>query len=239
MTHREPQGLLAFWADIDEDYQLEYLKWHNCEHMAERVSIPGFHVGHRYRALGEERDFFMVYETDTADVMRSEPYLQCQNNPTPWTRKSISHFRQSFRVIYGLVASEGRQPAVDAPYLLLVRTNPPGEPGGADGVIHWYTEEHLPRLCAVEGVLRGRLYRVDGEISNIATAERKVHGASTGDQEFLAMYEMLSPDIPDTDVWKEASGGSERSKQMIGALRDVSFDRYWLDFSMWAPGTNS
>ncbi len=236
MTHPEPQGLLAFWADIDADYQLEYLKWHNCEHMAERVSIPGFHVGHRYRAVGDERDFFMVYETDTADVMESEPYLQRQNNPTPWTRESISHFRKSLRVIYSLVASEGRRPATDAPYLLLVRSDPPDKPGGADEVIRWYREEHLPRLCGVEGVLRARLYRADRNVSNIATTERKVHGASTGEQEFLAMYEMLSSYLPDSHVWKEAARGTEWSKKMISALRDACFERYWLDFSMWAPG---
>jgi hypothetical protein len=236
MSNTEPRGLLAFWADIDADYQLEYLKWHNCEHMAERTSIPGFHVGHRYRAGGKEPDFFMVYETDTAEVMESEAYLNCQNNPTPWTRESIGHFRNSLRVIYSLVASEGERPATDAPYLLLVRSNPPDEDGGADEVIRWYREEHLPRLITVEGALRARLYQTDKKISNIATAERKVHGAATGDQEFLAMYEILLPNIPDSDAWKEAAQGTSRSKQMMGALRDISRLRYWLDFSMWAPG---
>ena len=235
MSNTEPRGLLAFWADIDADYQLEYLKWHNCEHMAERTSIPGFHVGHRYRAAGDEPDFFMVYETDTAEVMESEAYLNCQNNPTPWTRQSIGHFRNSLRVIYSLVASEGELPATDAPYLLLVRSNPPDEIGALDEVIGWYREEHLPRLISVEGVLRARLYQIDTKISNIATAERKVHGAATGDQEFLAMYELLLPDIPDSDAWKEASQGTPRSQQMLGALRDMFRLRYWLDFSMWAP----
>ncbi len=236
MSHTEPRGLLAFWANIDADYQLEYLKWHNCEHMAERVSIPGFHLGHRYQAGGEEPDFFMVYETDTAAVMESEAYLQCQNNPTPWTRESIGHFRDSLRVIYSLVASEGGLPATDAPYVLLVRCNPPDEPGATDEVIRWYREEHLSRLNSVKGVLRARLYRTDTKISNIATAERKVHGAATGDQEFLAVYEMLSPSITDSDAWKEASQGTSWSKQMMGALCDVSRQHYWLDFSMWAPG---
>ena len=236
MSNTEARGLLAFWADIDADYQLEYLQWHNCEHMAERVSIPGFHVGHRYRAVGDEPDFFMVYETDTAEVMESEPYLNRQNNPTPWTRESIGHFHNSLRVIYSLVASEGGMPSTDAPYLFLVRCNPPDEPGAADEVIDWYREEHLPRLNSVKGVLRARLYRTDTKISNIATAERKVHGAATGDQQFLAMYEMLSPNIPDSDAWKEAAWGTSRSKQMMEALRDVARLRYWLDFSMWAPG---
>jgi hypothetical protein len=63
-----------------------------------------------------------------------------------------------------------------------------------------------------------------------------MHGAATGDQEFLAMYELLLPNIPDFDAWKEAAWGTPRSEQMLGALRDVLRQHYWLDFSLWAPG---
>lgn len=236
MTSSVAQGLLAIWANIETDYVEEFLQWHNCEHIPERVNIPGFHVGHRYRALEDERDFFMVYETDTADVMQGEPYLHAQNHPTPWTRKSIGHFRDTLRTIYTLVASEGQQPALAAPYLLLVRSNPPDAPGGVEEVIQWYKEEHLPRLCAVAGTLRARLYRADTAISNIVTAERQVHGASAGEQEFLAMYELLSPEIPASDTWREAARGTEWSARMVAALRDLERERYWLDFALWAPG---
>jgi hypothetical protein len=236
MAPAAPQGLLAIWANVDADYQQEFIKWHNCEHVAERVNIAGFHVGHRYRALGEARDFFMVYETDTAAVMQSAAYLHSQNNPTPWTRQSIGHFRHTLRTIYQLVASAGQQPALDAPYVLLVRSNPPPESGGADEVMRWCGEEHLPRLCAVPGTLRARLYRANQEISGIVTAERQVHGASSGSQEFLAVYEMLSPDIPASDVWREAARGTARSARMVAALRDMEREQYWLDFALWAPG---
>lgn len=236
MTHAEPQGLLAIWANVDSDYQPEFVQWHNCEHIPERVSIPGFHVGHRYRALDDARDVFMVYETDTADVMQSAPYLHSQNHPTPWTRQSISHFGNTLRTIYTLVAAEGIRPALDAPYVLLVRSNPPDEPGGIADVIRWYQEEHLPRLCAVAGVLRARLYRADTDISNINTAERQVHGASSGSQAFLAMYELASPDIPNSEVWREAARGKEWSARMVAALRHLERERYWLDFALWAPG---
>jgi hypothetical protein len=43
--------------------------------------------------------------------------------------------------------------------------------------------------------MRARLYRADAGISNIVTAERRVHGASSGTQEFMAVYELLNPDI--------------------------------------------
>ena len=47
---------MGFWTDIDEDYVLEFQKWHNCEHMTERTSIPGFHVGRRLPVLHQLED---------------------------------------------------------------------------------------------------------------------------------------------------------------------------------------
>ncbi|MCP5157642.1 MAG: hypothetical protein H6983_25940 [Ectothiorhodospiraceae bacterium] len=232
MNEASARGLLAIWANVDPDYQLEFVRWHNCEHVPERVAIPGFQVGRRYRACGPERQYLMFYETDDPQVMASAPYLQSQNNPTPWTRRSIAHFRDTLRTIYTLVASEGAAPRFDAPYLLLVRSNPPQQADGEQAVIDWYREEHLPRLVAVDGVHRGRLYRADDAVSGIVTAERKVHGASSGSQAFLAMYELADPDIPTRADWVEAARGTERSAAMVAALRDAERERYWLDFTL-------
>ncbi len=231
----QPQGLLAIWANIDTDDTQAFLQWHNCEHIPERVNIPGFHVGHRYRALDDARDFFMVYETDRAEVMQSEPYLQSQNHPTPWTRQSVGRFRDPLRTIYTLIAQAGDRPALDAPYILLVRSNPPDHPDGEAEEMAWYADEHLPRLCGVEGVHRARLYRAEPEISNLMTAERRVHGAASGSQRFLAMYEMDAPSIPNSDTWREAARGTDWSAKMVATLQDMERERYWLDFALWAP----
>ncbi len=178
----------------------------------------------------------MVYETDTADVMQREPYLHSQNHPTPWTRQSVGHFRNPLRTIYTLVAQTGDRPALDAPYLLLVRSNPPDRPDGEAEAMAWYTTEHLPRLCGVKGVHRARLYRAEPEISKIMTAERRVHGAAPGSQRFLAMYEIDAPTIPNSNGWREAARDTDWSANMVAALRDMERERYWLDFALWAPG---
>jgi hypothetical protein len=101
-------------------------------------------------------------------------------------------------------------------------------------VSRWYREEHLPRLAAVPGTLRARLYRAHNAISNMVTAERQIHGASAGTQEYLAMYELTAAHIPTTDAWREAACGTARSAGMVAALRDVERERYWLDFALWA-----
>ena len=82
------KGLMAFWTDIDEDYVLEFQKWHNCEHMTERVSIPGFHVGRRYRGIGNAPMFLITYETAGSEVLKSEAYMKALNSPTPWTKEA-------------------------------------------------------------------------------------------------------------------------------------------------------
>lgn len=235
MSKNSPHGLLAIWASLDADDVEAYRQWHNCEHMPERVTLPGFHVGRRYRAVQNDRAFFMVYETDRAQVMQSAPYLQSQNNPTPWTQRSVSRFRNATRTIYTLIANAGTQPALDAPYLLLERSNPAEIPGSAEAVMRWYAEEHLPRLCAVDGVLRARLYQADTAISTIMTAERQVHGASPGAHAFLAMYDLCSPDIPDAEAWRQAATGTAWSTRMAAVLRDLKRERYWLDFALRAP----
>jgi hypothetical protein len=63
MKEKARKGLLTIWSDVDPDYRVEFQKWHTCEHIMERVSIPGFSVGRRYRGAGDAPDFLMCYET--------------------------------------------------------------------------------------------------------------------------------------------------------------------------------
>ena len=93
MCDEQAKGLLINWADIDIDYQLTYQKWHNCEHIIERVTIPGFCNGRRYRGTERPEHFIMLYETKDSGVLGGEHYLHSLNNPTPRTRDAIKRFR--------------------------------------------------------------------------------------------------------------------------------------------------
>jgi len=50
MRINKTNGMMAFWTDISEKYILRFQEWHNCEHMIERTSIPGFMVGREVSA---------------------------------------------------------------------------------------------------------------------------------------------------------------------------------------------
>ena len=211
---------MAFWADIDEDYVDEFREWHNCEHLTERVSIPGFRVGYRYCGLDGAHMFLMFYEVDSPQVLKSDAYLGALNSPTPWTKKSLGHFRNPVRTIYNLIASEGRHAPTEAPYLHVTRFDLDASDGEA--WLRWYRDTYLPRLCAEEGVFRGRLYEVDQAISGIKTSEQNVHGAEPSGQHYCAMIEMAD----------RAPGVPHGSAEMKDGRTNVVEGVYWLDFAM-------
>jgi hypothetical protein len=85
------------------------------------------------------------------------------------------------------------------------------------------------RILSIPGVYRVRLYETDDEVSNISTAERKIHGGGPGQQRFLAFYEIADIALPAGSAWKEAMEGIEKK------MKDSQKEPYWLDFVMVAP----
>ena len=161
MTAPEHRALVAIWINVPEARREDFRKWHNCEHSTDRVKGPGFQVLHRYNAIdyAEHHDILNIFEGDEAAAFDSEYYLNSLNNPTPWTQETMAFIKDAERAVYRLEASCGGEPDYDAPFAYIVRLNSTGEPGADEELTAWYKEEHLPRLCEVGGVLRGRLFR--------------------------------------------------------------------------------
>ena len=201
----EPAGLMAFWADIDRDYESRFLEWHNCEHMPERVSVPGFREGRRYRALGEAPRYLMMYFTDGAHVLESDAYIERLNDPTPWTRESLGHFRNPSRNVYALLADHGRTSLRESPYLISSRFDvaPPAE----DRLRPALRDRLLPGWTALHEVGRVRLYGIDAAVSGIETAERGIYEGGPGSQRFLLLVDCARPEVVDTEGWGSAWSG--------------------------------
>jgi hypothetical protein len=221
----EPTGLMAFWADFEDAAITDIRRWHNCEHMLERVSIPGFQRGRRYRGSGDAATFLMFYETDTAEVLASAPYRAALDAPTDWTRQSLLHFRNPARNIYALAASAGRAPASPAPFLTTLRFN-----ADLDDVAGLYAARVLPRLTEQDGVLRARLWTIDEDISGIQTSERQIYGGGPGEQAFVLFIERTTEHAPETPETLPGLSDAERT-----AHRDLFPEAGWLDFALEAP----
>jgi hypothetical protein len=222
---------MAFWADIDPEYLLRFQEWHNCEHIPERVSIPGFNVGRRYRLSGGAPRTLMFYETDGPEVLKSDAYLAALNRPTPWTKESLQHFRNPERNIYRLVVSAGRAPRLDAPYLMTIRFDLAEATGDSDRA--WLAEVWAPAIARLRLVSRVRLYQVDRNISGIMTSERSIYGGGPGQEQFLLFIECRAPECWRTPIWIAAEGRlfSARPDPRLG-VRPESF---WLEIAYRAP----
>lgn len=211
----DSHGFMGFWSDIDADYRLTYQEWHNCEHMPERVGIPGFIEGRRYRALADGPTFFMCYLTRDPGVLSSGPYLAALNRPTPWTKEALTHFRNPERSIYRRVAVMGTVPT-HVPYILQMRFNAPATGSGIAARL----EAWMASPPATE--LRASLYDMDTEASMIMTAERRIYEAGPGQRQYLILVELLDKG--------PAEQAAEGLKAALGPeVRDLVTSTYWLE----------
>lgn len=181
MSMSQRTGMMAFWADIDTNYLNRYREWHNCEHMPERVAIPGFLAGTRYVDTSRSNAFLMTYETRDPAVLASDDYLTALNQPTAWTREALQNFQNPVRNIYVIQAFSGERARSTAPYLLAVRFN------AANDID---SNKLTQNACHVSGVIGCRLGSVDEDVSSIQTSERKIYGGGPGEQRYLLLADI-------------------------------------------------
>jgi len=80
-------------------------------------------------------------------------------------------------------------PAPGAAALLFVAMNP--VPDAEQDFNDWHDQEHLPALAAVPGCLAARRFRIRNAVSE-------------GNQRYLALYHLASPDVQSSDAWRKA-----------------------------------
>jgi hypothetical protein len=91
-------GFLALWNDFDPAREAEYECWHTFEHVPERVGIPGFLSGRRYRATERsENRYFTLYELESLTALRGPEYAEVINHPTAWSTAMRPSFCNFFR----------------------------------------------------------------------------------------------------------------------------------------------
>jgi len=97
---------MVLYYDIAGD-NADHDDWHTCEHLHERLSIPGFVRATRWVAREGAPRYMVIYEVTGTDIARSPAYLARLNDPTPWTRAMMSRFRGMVRGFCHVLASSG------------------------------------------------------------------------------------------------------------------------------------
>ena len=181
---------IAMWWEVSAHVRAEWEQWHTCEHMPERLAIPGFLRGTRWVALAEEGAYFVLYEAADVAVITSGPYLERLNNPTPWSRKMMPHHRNMVRSLCVVRANHGSGLPYAMATLRFSGDAAPELPRG-QGIISAALLESrpMPGAPTTEQRIRGgdasadKILLVggyDGEAVRRAVEERAVPGAILG-----------------------------------------------------------
>lgn len=177
-------GAVAIWHDIVPEGRTQFYAWHGREHMPERAAIPGFRRGRRYIAVDADLEFFNLYETRDADVVRSDDYKARLDNPTPWTLSTVQHFRDVARSLCAVAfSSSGGDGGLMATLRYSVE--------GTDEAAHLaaMTGDVLPALAEAEGIAGVHLLVADMEASGYVNAEQKARGARNDVPRFVLLVE--------------------------------------------------
>ena len=72
---------------------------------ASDTGLPAWPPLYRGRA-DTHPEFFTLYETDTMQVLQGSDYTNRLNQPTPWTKATTAHFRDTARALSRVVVSQ-------------------------------------------------------------------------------------------------------------------------------------
>ncbi|HZO80659.1 MAG TPA: hypothetical protein VFB33_03110 [Candidatus Binataceae bacterium] len=194
-------GLLVVWTDVAPEYEAEFNRWYDNEHIPQLVGIPGFLSGRRYQAVDGKPKYIAIYDLSDESVLKSDAFREGRDNPTPWSRKIIPQFRNTQIGAFRQIFAHGARPGRDAEFVLTVRLNTPADHEAEFNA--WYNEDHVPALAAVPGVYCARRYV-----------------AVEGDPKYLAIYEMREGGIPKTSEWNRARDFG-RTAQIRPHLKDL------------------
>ncbi len=107
------QAMLAVWNDLDEAVLEEYEAWYLDEHLPERLSMAGFHVGVRAESVAVDGGaypsprFMTYYELASREVLEQAAYRRALQSPSPRTRSIMPYFRNMWRAVAELRAVGG------------------------------------------------------------------------------------------------------------------------------------
>lgn len=218
------QGALAIWNGITPEAEEDFYRWHNTEHMLERVAVPGFLRGRRYLGTTRPRDFFTLYETESVETIRSAPYLARLNDPTAWTRRVLPHFRDTVRIGCRVASTWGRG---QGGALLTARLFPGGAP---EEFLRagWAAAQALMRQLA--GVVGMHVLEPVSETTEIQTAEKKLRGAQADEaqarQPWVLLVECMGPELAESLLRGPLTRLAGEREAVTGVFRlQVSLDR--------------
>jgi hypothetical protein len=162
------KAVVLIWNDVTDEGRDAFHEWHNNEHIPERLAIPGFNRGRRLRGDDAHPEWLTIYEADDLPVLTGDIYLERLNNPTPATRATVRHFRNTARSICTVSLSSGIS---TGGWICAARLDIAAD--AADGFARHLGDTLFPALTRHPSILAAHLCDADTQASNIETNEAK------------------------------------------------------------------
>ncbi len=177
-------GVMINWNNVAPENRPAYDAWHCHEHMAGRLTIPGFLRGRRYIAAvpDQVRSFLTMYEVENLEVLTSDAYFAKANSPSPLTQRTSPVVRDAVRGLSRVRASMG--PAMGGMALTL-RFDP--QPGHEAALEKFLTQSALPQIAQRVDIAGVHLMVADKAASAVVPVER--HNRPTQIPNWIVMIE--------------------------------------------------
>ena len=186
-TAKKGTGLLMVWTDVPADKEEDFNRWYNEEHLAERLSVPGFLSAARYEAVKSGPSILPATSSKARPCWRAQRTSASRRIPPNGRSAALRIIATTFiRNVYTQIHPKGVTADVAksgmAPALQIGRMDVP--PAIDDEFNTWYNTIYVPNYEKVPGVIRGRRYRA-------------VEGTPT----YLTLYEFERPDVSESAEW--------------------------------------
>ena len=207
MAKTRGTGLLMVWTDIDAEFEAEFNRWYDEEHVAHLLQVPGFLSAGRYVALKGGPKYLAIYELEDHNVLRRAAYLDHvkyqpspQRSKTGTSRVGRNFLRNAYRQIFPMHTDPIEQTMAMAPVLQMGRID---VPAAVDEEFNaWYNTVYIPTYLTVPGVLRARRFV-----------------AVEGQPKYLTLYEFEHPQVPESEAWSTARASNPWTRRMSPNLR--------------------
>ena len=177
---------VLIWNDVAPQGRDQFYRWHDKEHIPERLALPGFRRGRRLRKAGHSPEWLTIYEADDVSALLSREYLARLNAPTPATTATLNHFRNTSRAVCRVAHSEGDS---TGGHVLAMRLDV--DAGNGDALCRYVRDDAFPRLMARAGILACHLFAADTSASYLNTAESSTRTFDVPAWVFLCEASML------------------------------------------------
>ncbi|HET7160784.1 MAG TPA: DUF4286 family protein [Burkholderiales bacterium] len=216
---QQAMGLLVAGFDATNVQEDEFNDWYDLEHIPERRRVPGFLTIERWIGVENPRVSIATYDLRSPDVLKSDAYRAIAGeNLSVWSKRVTAKAQRLCRFEAEQLPPGSQSAASGASGLMMYAMNVAPEAEGEFNA--WYDEEHIPRLSAVPGCLIARRFRI-------------FNAASEGQQRYLAMYHLASPEVCSSAAWKEAA-----DTPWTGRMRPHFRDRLRVVLRRYQRGVN-